>query len=142
MDGALNIRERILEDANQDANKIIEDAKKRADKLIQEKKLEAQNIRETILKKNTEIGDEQRRKMLSAAHMDIRKKELSVKLELIDEAFEHVLDIVKGMSDEEYEDLIFNMLQGSSLKGDEEIVFPKEPGRAPSSDIIDKLNNR
>ena len=141
MDGALNIRERIIEDARKEADKVIDDAKKRADKLIEENKLEAQKIREKIVKRDTELGEEQRRRMLSTAHMAIRKKELSVKLELIDEAFDHVLDTVKGMSDEEYDDLIFNMLQGLSLKGDEEIIFPREPGRAPNSSVIEKLNN-
>lgn len=140
MDGALNIKERIIEDANQEADRIIEDGRAKADELIDEKKREAQKIREKILKKNTEQGGEQRRRMLSAAHMDIKKRELEVKLELIDDAFSHVLEKVEAMSDQEYDDFIFKMLLGSSLKGDEEIIFPKEPGRIPDRGIIDRLN--
>ncbi len=140
MDGALNIKERILEDANKEADRIIEDAKNRADKIIEAREEEAQKNREEIIKKYTTIAEEQRRKMLSAANMDIRKKELSVKLSLIDEAFKHVFDKVKAMSDEEYDELMLNMLLGSNLKGDEEVIFPREPGRAPGKNVVKKLN--
>ena len=36
-----------------------------------------------------------------------------LKKKLIDEAFEYVLEKIKDMSDEEYEELLLNMLLGS-----------------------------
>ncbi|HHW69825.1 MAG TPA: V-type ATP synthase subunit E [Clostridiales bacterium] len=142
MDGALSIKNRIIEDAQKEANKIIEEAQKKAADIIASKEREAEEKRQTILKENEILGEEQKRKLLSAANMDIRKYELSVKLKLIDEAFEYVLEKIKDMSDEEYEELLLNMLLGSSLKGNEEVVFPKEPGRVPDSSIIKQLNKR
>ncbi len=142
MDGALSIKERIIEDAEKEANRIIEDAQKKAADIIADKEREAEEKRQATLKKSEVLGEEQRRKMLSAANMDIRKHELSVKLKLIDETFEHVLEDVRNMSDDEYEELLLNMLLGSSLKGTEQVVFPRESGRISRHKIIKQLNRR
>ena len=141
MDAVLNIKERILEDAREEADRIIANARDRATKIIEEKKIEAESIKAQSLAKDLEIGKEQSRRMLSSAHMDIKKRELEVKLALIDEAFEHVLLKIRQMSESEYDDLILNMLDGLSFEGDEQIIFPQRPGRVPSLSIIDRLNS-
>ncbi len=141
MEGIVKIRERILEEAQEQKQKIIEDAKAQAQNIKKEYEQKAKKILDDILDKAGKTAEEKKRRILSMAQLENRKVLLQAKQEIIDEVFEKAKDTLKSMPDEKYQNLIANMLINSVLTGNEEVIISAYDKNRITPEFLQKINS-
>jgi V/A-type H+-transporting ATPase subunit E len=134
---ASKVTEKILSDAQADAEKI----KKEADEKETSEQAElAEQLEE--YKKQTEIlaqksGEERKMRLLAAARMEIAKDFLGEKRKILDEVFEQARIQFTNLPDEEYRNVMAQLMKKAAESGDEEVIIDKKEKR-----INDKLINQ
>lgn len=134
---ASKVIEKILSDAQADAEKI----KKEADEKETSEQAElAEQLDE--YEKQTEIlaqksGEERKMRLLAAARMEIAKDFLGEKRKILDEVFEQAKIQFTNLPDEEYRNVMAQLMKKAAESGDEEVIIDKKEKR-----INDKLINQ
>lgn len=142
MNGLDRIGDKIIEEANLEAAKIIEEAEKKALEIKNQAVAKAEAERSKIDSQYREKQDELKRRLLSNANLDMRKRVLDTKQRMIDRAFDECLNKVSGMPVEDYRSLIKDMLLQSVVTGDEEVIFSKQDDERLDSYIITEVNDQ
>lgn len=133
--------EKILSDARAEAEKIKSQA--------QEKEAAEQtNLNEQLAeyRKQTEIVAQKAAKakklhLLSAARMEIAKEFLAEKRKILDEVFAQAHEQLLNLPNEQYRQLIFNLMLKAVETGDEEVIVDKNENRI-DQDLINQVNQR
>lgn len=141
MEGIAKIKERILEEAQEQKQKIIEDAKAQAQNIRKEYEQRAKKILDDILDKARNTAEEKKRRILSMAQLENRKALLQAKQEIIDEAFEKAKATLKNMPVEKYQNLIANMLINSAITGNEEVIISEQDKSRITPEFLQKVNS-
>ncbi|MEE9370102.1 MAG: V-type ATP synthase subunit E [Sedimentisphaerales bacterium] len=134
---ASKVIEKILSDAQADAEKI----KKEADEKETSEQAElAEQLDE--YEKQTEVlaqksGEERKMRLLAAARMEIAKDFLGEKRKILDEVFEQAKIQFTNLPDEEYRKVMAQLMKKAAESGDEEVIIDKKEKR-----INDKLINQ
>lgn len=134
---ASKVTEKILSDAQADAEKI----KKEADEKETSEQAElAEQLDE--YEKQTEVlaqksGEERKMRLLAAARMEIAKDFLGEKRKILDEVFEQAKIQFTNLPDEEYRNVMAQLMKKATESGDEEVIIDKKEKR-----INDKLINQ
>ena len=134
---ASKVIEKILSDAQADAEKV----KKEADEKETSEQAElAEQLDE--YEKQTEIlaqksGEERKMRLLAAARMEIAKDFLGEKRKILDEVFEQAKIQFTNLPDEEYRNVMAQLMKKATESGDEEVIIDKKEKR-----INDKLINQ
>lgn len=118
MQGKDAIIEKILGDANAQANSIVNDANVYAEKLIAETKANLQKIKASTQAQAEKNCEEYIARRLTVAELDIKKINLSAKKQVIDSVFDEANKAIKKLKPAEYKKLITNMLLKSAEDGD------------------------
>jgi len=142
MNGMDKITERILDDARQEAERILEDAQRRAEAIKKESESKAAAVRERLIREYETKASELKGRMISVAQLDMRKKVLEVKQEMIDKAFERCLANIMEMPPKEYRKLMEELLIASVQRGDEEVVFSRLDDSRLGNDFLSGVNGR
>ncbi len=138
---AEQVVEKILAEAKAEAEEIIKSAK---DKAASEKaKLDEQLSK---YRKETEAlakaaAEDKKMRMLATARMGIGKELLAVKVALLEEVFVKADEQIKSLGDEEYQQLIGDLMIKAVDTGGEEVVIGKEESRI-NEDLINNINQR
>jgi len=140
MTGIDRIKQRILEDAQKEADLIVQTAQHKADALKAAKAGEAGKLKKRLTEENMEAAREHKRRLLTVAQLEMRKKVLAAKQEMIDAVFMGVLQRIESMPDDEYKDIIMSMLLASPLYGDEEVVFSACDPHNLDQGFLNKVN--
>lgn len=135
-----DILRKIEEDAKREADKILSEARERAEEILQTAKLEAKQTKENLLKEAHREAQTHKSRLISMAQLDMRKEILQEKQNLIDQAFQKALKRLTEMEDEEYRELIREMLKGVVEHGDEEIILSERDKSRISQGFIQALN--
>jgi ATP synthase (E/31 kDa) subunit. len=61
--------------------------------------------------------------MLVSAQLEMKKKVLAVKRDMIEAVFAGVIERISRMPDDQYREVIASMLLNAPLQGDEEVLF-------------------
>ena len=142
MKGKEAIVARILSDAQAEADEIVREAEAKAGETLARHESQAGEMIEAfsgdIEAKAREIHD----RRISVGRLDMRKKMLAAKQELIDEAFTEALKMVKEMPDQEYRALLTGLVLASAAGVDEEIIFSSNDPHHPGEDFVKDLNGR
>jgi len=141
MEGISKIKERILEEAQEEKEKIIANANAQAKDIVKQYEQKAKEIRDDILDKAGKTAEEKKRRILSMVQLENRKALLQAKQQIIDEVFEKAKASLQKMPDEKYQNLIANMLISSDLTGNEEIIISEHDKNRITPDFIKKINN-
>lgn len=134
---ASKVIEKILSDAQAEAEKI----KKEADEKETSEQAElAEQLDE--YEKQTEVlaqksGEERKMRLLAAARMEIAKDFLGEKRKILDEVFEQAKIQFTNLPDEEYRNVMAQLMKKAAETGDEEVIIDKKEKR-----INDKLINQ
>jgi len=134
---AKQVVEKILSDAQADAEKI----KKEADEKETSEQAElAEQLDE--YEKQTEVlaqksGEERKMRLLAAARMEIAKDFLGEKRKILDEVFEQAKIQFTNLPDEEYRNVMAQLMKKATESGDEEVIIDKKEKR-----LNDKLINQ
>ena len=108
MNGIDKITERITMDAQADANAILARAKEDASAVLANYQKMAEDEKNRLLEEGRKKTAEREIRMVSVAELEGRKQLLSVKQQLISEAFAKALDSLLHLPTEEYVSLLTN----------------------------------
>ncbi len=138
---AEQVIEKILSDARAEAEKITKDAEqKQADeqaKLSQQLKEYSRQTEQLAGK----AAENKRRRMLAAARMQIAKDRLAEKARILDEVFEQAQKQLKELPDEEFFELMTQLMLAAVETGDEEVIVDKNETRLDHR-FVKQVNHR
>ncbi len=131
--------------------KILEDARKQASRIEGRSRATIQSIqsqceqtvraaREASSKRAERLAEDQRRRLLSMAELDIRKEALALKQEMIETVFEKAISQLLGGDKEEYSALLKRLVLDADLKGDEELILNPNDREGMGNALIQELN--
>ena len=138
---ASKVTEKILSDAQADAEKI----KKEADEKETSEQAElAEQLDE--YEKQTEIlaqksGEERKMRLLAAARMETAKDFLGEKGKILDEVFEQAKIQFTNLPDEEYRNVMAQLMKKAAESGDEEVIIDKKEKRI-NDELINQVNQQ
>ena len=139
MYGIDRISQRILEDAQAEAARIIEEAEERARSIKDRKTKEVEKSNQKLHEDNMAKAQDRKRRMLSAAELEMKKEVLAAKQQMIDEAMEKAKQAIMDMPKDEYRRVISKMLL-ESAQGHEEVVFSAADEKRLDQSLIDQVN--
>ncbi|NLO82556.1 MAG: hypothetical protein GX094_05805 [Clostridiales bacterium] len=140
MAGIEKIKQRIIEDAQREADEIIQAARDKAKGLKEQKEAEAGRLKKQLTKESMELAREHKKRMLTIARLEMRKKVLAAKQEMMNAVFNGVIDRIQNMPDEEYRKVIVSALLNLPLRGDEEIVVSAHDEHRLDQSFLDEVN--
>ena len=138
---AEQVIEKILADAKDEAVKIKKQAEKKqaAEQEIFDEQLQEHKKHTKILAKK--LAKEKKLHILAGARMNIAKEHLTEKNKILDEVFEQARENLKNLPDEQYRDLITNLMLEAVETGDEEVIIDKEEKRIDTA-LIEQVNTK
>lgn len=140
MNGIEKITEKIIEEANLDAQKIIDEAKKEAEKVISIYKEKAAVAGAEIEEAGSKQAKAQESKYASVANLEARKTLLLQKQELIADAFDKALDKLCTLPKDKYVDFLARLIVNAAETGKEEIIFSAKDKDACGNDVVAAAN--
>ncbi|ADL08763.1 V-type ATP synthase subunit E [Thermosediminibacter oceani] len=141
MQGIAKIKEKILEEAAEGKNRIIENAKKEAAEILEKAKKKAAELEAHTEGRARKAAGEEKRKILSMAELEERKRYLEAKQALIDQAFAGAEDKLLNLDAERYQDLVYRLILTSAIDGNEEIVVSEADKKRITPELLEKVNN-
>ncbi|HIJ51667.1 MAG TPA: hypothetical protein HPP66_00755 [Planctomycetes bacterium] len=138
---AEQVVDKILADAKAEAEKIKKqaDEKEAADQASLNEKLDEYS-RETEALADR-LGNEKKLHLLAAARMDIAKEFLTEKSKILDEVFDQARQNLQNLPDEQYRELIRNLMLEAVETGDEEVILDKNDTRIDEK-FIRQINQK
>ena len=138
---AEQVVDKILADANAEAEKI----KKQAD---EKEAVEQAKLNEQLDEYGSQtkaladrLGNEKKLHLLAAARMDIAKEFLAEKSRILDEVFAQAQTQLQNLPDEQYRELIRNLMLEAVETGDEEVILDKNETRI-NEKFIRQINQK
>jgi len=136
-----DIKEKIITDAEIQANNIVSQAEDKAKEIIKKGEKEADNIRNIILNKNEQESLLKKSKILTEANLKAKKTILSEKQNIIEDVFNNVLENVLNLNDKDYLNFIKKLILDNVEKGNETIYIGNSDKNRISKDFIEDINN-
>jgi len=138
---AEQVIEKILADARVEAEKIKKQASEKQadeqakfDEQLKEHKKQTKALAE-------KLANEKKLHLLAAARMNIAKEHLAEKNKILDEVFDQARRQLQSLPDEQYRDLINNLMLEAVETGDEEVIIDKEENRIDAA-LIEQVNSK
>jgi V/A-type H+/Na+-transporting ATPase subunit E len=133
---------KIMEEARQNARKNLDEADKEAFEIMERTRDESRQNMEEMVKKAENEADIRKERMISVAGLEGRKKKLQVKQDMISKVFDTALEFLISKSDNEYEDMLVNMIAETCKDGDAEIILSKKDKGRVGQDFVEKINKK
>ncbi len=138
---AEQVIEKILAESETEAGKIREKAQEK--EAAEQAKIDEQLAE---YKKQTEIlsqkaAESKKLHLLAAARMQIAKDFLSEKRKILEEVFTQTREQLLNLPDDQYRQLIINLMLNAVETGDEEVIIDKNERRIDQQ-LIDQVNER
>ena len=134
--------DKILDDTRKTAaeieGKVLEEVRDREEAAGKE----IQRITEGAREKAERSMAERRQRMLSMAELEGRKTVLTVKQELIEEAFGRAIDKVLSLDPEAYGAFVINLILQADPVGDEEVFFNQKDRDRLGDGWVKRLNRQ
>jgi len=138
---AEQVVEKILADAKAEAEKIKKqaDEKEAADQAKLNEQLQEYGSQTKALADR--LGKEKKLHLLAAARMDIAKEFLAEKSRILDEVFTQAQTQLQNLPDEQYRELIRNLMLEAVETGAEEVILDKDETRI-NEKFIRQINQK
>lgn len=138
---AEQVVEKILSQAQQEAQAILDQARSR----IQQRRADLQGSRQNYAQQTEEkaktAGEDKLARMLAAARMDLQKKRLAAKVDLLNEVFEKARQKINALPEEAYLDLMSRLIMKAVQTGDEEVLVGAQETRL-NQKCIKQINQK
>lgn len=141
MEGKDTIINKIMSDADSQAEEILAQAKAKAEAQVKKALDESEALQADAAKKAEDAGSELITRRLTVAGLDVKKQMLAVKKELIDASFAKAESVLAGLEDDDYLKLISAMLAKSASDGDTVTVSANDKSRI-TADFIKKQSKK
>ncbi len=140
MEGIERIKQKILQEAQNEKEKIIDEAKREAETILQQGKIKCKEVEEQAVEKAEKQAEEERRKIISIARLEERKRLLDAKQKMIDQVFKKVEQDMASLDADVYNKLIYNMLIESAITGDEEVIICEKDSDKITPELLSQVN--
>jgi len=140
MSGANKLKEKILAEANSQAEQTLEEARARAAQIAAKGEQDAEARKKSVLEQARVQADERRRRAQTIAGLDARKAVLAAKEELIEETFRQAVSRLQNMDSKAYEDMIFSMLLTAVQTGNEQVIVSARDKERFTPEFLDRVN--
>jgi V/A-type H+-transporting ATPase subunit E len=135
-----DINEKIISDAQIQADKIITQAENKAKEIIKKGKEETDNIKNIALGKINQERLLKKSKILTEANLEARKTILLEKQKIMEGAFNKALESILKLDDKDYRNFIKKLILDNIEKGDETIFIASSDKNKISKDFIEDIN--
>jgi len=134
------IVERILQEAEEEAQEIEREAQAEIERIRAGEAEQVKGIEEEASVRAEEAAREERRRRLSAADLELRKRLLAEKQGLIDRAFDRAMGKLVDMDAETYGEQIQQLLLTAADVGDEEVIISSRDEGRITRHLLDRAN--
>jgi len=125
MAGVEKINQKILKDAQTQADEIIARAREEAKAFLEEEKKKADEKKNQVIAEAEAKAEEMKRRMLSTEALEVRKENLRAKQELLDEVFDKVIEALTNLPGDLYENLLMDMAVRAGMPGDSTLILSR-----------------
>ena len=140
MQGIDKIIEKIISDANADAEQTALQTQKQIDSVREKHEAQAKKQIEDLRREFAEKKSQVENRAETMAELEARRNMLSIKRELIDEAFSKAQDMIMSLPDEEYLGFVEKLMRNlDDKRGD--VIVGKNEARI-NADFVDKINEK
>ncbi len=140
MQGIDKIIEKIISDANADAEQTALQTQKQIDSVRQKHEAQAKKQIEDLRREFAEKKSQVENRAETMAELEARRNMLSIKRELIDEAFSKAQDMIMSLPDEAYLGFVEKLMRNlDDKRGD--VIVGKNEARI-NADFVDKINEK
>ena len=140
MKGIDNIVKAILDDAKADVDATKKQTKAQIKQLEDKSKAEVDKQISALDKETEKKSEELKRREKTILDVEIRRNNLMVKREMVNEAFNIAYSSLCELSDADYSDIVTNMMLSAVDSGDEEVVAGKDA--KVNQKLIDIVNKK
>ncbi|MCK5565237.1 MAG: V-type ATP synthase subunit E [Planctomycetes bacterium] len=138
---AEQVVQKILSEAQAQADKITAEANAKVSEQQGQVDKELAKYREETEEKAVAAGEDKLARMLASARMQIGKEYLGAKVSLLDEVFQKVRHQIKNLPDDQYEELIQQLMEKAIESGDEEVIIGADETRIDNG-LIKRINRK
>jgi len=138
---AARLKQKIISDAEAEADKILKEGADEAEALLGAARAEADKITSDFEARAEAEAKEHVRRQVSLRELDARKTVLTEKGKMIDEVFEKVLEELVRQDRDGGHALTRDLLLKAIEVGDEEIIVSPDDRKAIGDSFLESLNN-
>ncbi|MBN2879705.1 MAG: V-type ATP synthase subunit E [Clostridia bacterium] len=140
MKGIDNIVKAILDDAKADVQATKDQTKQQIKQMKDKAKAEIEKQVSAMEKETAKKSEELKRREKTIMEVEIRRNNLMVKREMVDEAFSLAYKSLCELSPADYDSVVLSMIMEAADTGDEEVVPGKD--QKISQKLVDEANAR
>ncbi|MBS4960675.1 MAG: hypothetical protein KHZ62_07665 [Clostridiales bacterium] len=140
MEGIEKLTGRIANEADEQVNSILAAAQKEAGELILAKETEAKAFYEEAVEKGKKAASQKIERMESVARLEIKKQMLSVRQNMISEAFRLAEEALTKLDEAKKIELLAALAAESSESGKEEMILTKSDKDQLGEKVAEKAN--
>ncbi len=137
-----NILERIKEEAGSAASELVGRAEEEAERIRGSYEAEGAELKEKLEQRAGDRALEEKRRLIVNEELELRKQLLRKKREILDELYEQAKDEMEKLGEEDYLDLMKEMILRGAISGNEEIVVAKEQRNLYGDAFFKTLNGK
>ena len=126
MNGIEKITGRITADAQAEAERVLSSAREEAARISEKYRAQADAEAADLAAKNAKAAAEREERLVSVAQMEARKVQLSAKQEMVEKTYAQALEKLSRLPEEQYVQVLADLLVQASSTGREEAVFSPE----------------
>lgn len=134
-----DILKKIREDSRKEVERIKKEAGEKAERVLEEVGGKTDSIKKNIRHDAQVSLQDEKKRILTMANLEARKKVLEKKQDLVEEAFQKALDHLKHLSDKEYQRAVKELLLRAAESGEEEVIISPEEKRLTSA-LLNEVN--
>ena len=142
MTGTEKITQRILQQAQQQVAEIEAQANAQAQSVMERQRSQAERQAAQMIAQAETQSQERRQRVLAVADLELRKKTLSAKREVLDAAFERAQQMLCDMQDEAYTALYQTLVLQAVQTGDAGIRPSKAEAQRLGEGFVQQLNEQ
>ena len=133
------ICDRILTDAKTEADRLRTRAKKTAAQIAANAKAEANQLVSDAVERSRRAGARKKKQQLAAAGLAARDRVIAAKQTIIDIAFTRAGELIEGVSEDRYIDMVAGLIAARAGGGEEVIFDGTNPAVAKAA--VEKAND-
>lgn len=136
------LQKRILQNAEEEAQKIRDRARKEAQEIQERAQIKAQEQSQEMIEKAEQENQQLLEREETMARLQLRREILAQKQEEIGEVFSLLTRQIQKMDDTEYRKILSSMILSTVEEGTEEIIFSRKDRKRLGSSFIQELNQK
>ena len=140
MNGIEKITQLIESEVQTEIDAILTKAREESDAILVRYQSQADAEAADLKQKSLKAAAEREERMISVAQMESRKVTLQVKQEMVEKAYERALKKLCSMPDDQYIEVLKELILKASVSGREEVIFSPEVRENIGKTAVEQVN--